>query len=100
MHSIVTASDIDTEAAEEFLQNPYKGIDLLPGIPEQMTVSIAAALLDVSEPTIKRMIEDKQITLRKSSILAYIQDKMLVNRPLKLEKNLKKKPQIAPKNPI
>lgn len=81
---IITEENIDENAAKDFLKASYDGIDLFPCIPETLTETLAATMLNVSEPTIQRMVQDGQIELKKSAILAYINQKMLVNRPLNL----------------
>lgn len=82
---IITDDYIDEERANDYLAALYKGIDLLPRIPETLTEEVAAIVLNVSEPTIKRMVQDGQIELKKASVLSYIHAKMLVNRPLNLD---------------
>ena len=90
--NIIRDNDIDEDLAREFLQSPYNELELLPGIPERLTVLEAASVLSVSEPTIQRMLEDNQIKLSKTSILAYITQNFSANRPLNLS-------QIAPNHP-
>lgn len=97
--SIITENYIDENNAKEYLEASYEGLDLLPKIPEKLSETVAAAVLNVSEATIQRMVKSKEIKLEKRSILAYIQAKMLVNRPLKLEITAQKSLQIAPNNP-
>lgn len=82
--SIITENYIDENSAKDYLEASYEGLDLLPKIPEKLSETDAAAVLNVSEPTIQRMVQTNEIKLEKQSILAYIQAKMLVNRPLKL----------------
>lgn len=96
---IITEDFIDEEQAKDYLEASYEGLDLLPKIPEKLSKTVAAAVLNVSEPTIQRMVQTNEIKLEKQSILAYIQAKMLVNRPLKLEITPQKSLQIAPNNP-
>lgn len=96
---IITEDFIDEEQAKDYLEASYECLDLLPKIPEKLSERNAAAVLNVSEPTIQRMVQTNEIKLEKQSILAYIQAKMLVNRPLKLEITPKKSLQIAPNNP-
>ncbi|MEE3313081.1 MAG: hypothetical protein VZR56_02865 [Treponema sp.] len=83
---IITDNNIDEEEAEEWL-SAKNTIDFLPGIPENLTVKDAAGILAVSELTIIRMVEDHQIQLNKQSILDYINQNYLVNRPLNLTQN-------------
>ena len=96
---IITEDFIDEEQAKDYLEASYEGLDLLPKIPEKLSESNAAVVLNVSKPTIQRMVQSKEIKLEKQAILAYIHAKMLVNRPLKLEITPKKSLQIAPNNP-
>ena len=96
---IITENYIDETSAKDYLEASYEGLDLLPKIPEKLSETVAAAVLNVSEATIQRMVQSKEINLEKRSILAYIQAKMLVNRPLKLEITAQKSLQIAPNNP-
>ncbi|MBR4464849.1 MAG: hypothetical protein IKS40_09575 [Treponema sp.] len=84
--NIISDNDFDEDAARDFLMASYDGVDLLPGMPEELTENLAAIILKVSEPTIKRMVQERQIVLKKSAILTYIKQKMMVNRPLNLEK--------------
>ncbi|MCQ2585585.1 MAG: hypothetical protein MJ185_08335 [Treponema sp.] len=82
MRQIIQENDIDEEAAYEFLNDCYRGIDLLPNIPETLTPQSAAAILNVSMPTIERMLQEKQLKLTKKSLQQYILDNMLCNRPV------------------
>lgn len=88
---IMTATDIDPATAKAYFETE-KDIDYFPGIPEKLTVVDAAFLLAVSEPTIIRMLADKQIILTKSSVLAYINRNFKHLNPLNL-------PQITPIKP-
>lgn len=81
---IITEENIDETSAKDFLKASYDGIDLFPCMPETLTETLAATMLNVSKPTIQRMVQDSQIELKKSAILAYINQKMLVNCPLNL----------------
>ena len=83
--TVITGDYIDEERANEYFATSYKGIDLLPQVPETLSEEVAAGVLNVSEPTIKRMVQDGQIKLKKDAILSYIHAKMLVNRPLNLD---------------
>ena len=84
-NSIIQNGFIDEEAAILYLNNYYKGIELLPNIPEELTIVDVSAILNVSVPTIERMLNDKQLTLTKTSVLHYIMKNMLCNRPINLE---------------
>ena len=84
-NSIIQNEFIDEEAAVSYLNNYYKGIELLPNIPEELTIIDVATILNVSVPTIERMLNEKQLTLTKTSVLHYIMENMLCNRPINLE---------------
>ena len=92
--SIITENDIDEELAKEFLSTTYYDIDLLPGTPENLTVNQAASILNISEPTIERMVQDGQLELTKSFVMAYINNNYLADKPLNLEQKT------APKSPV
>lgn len=82
MKEIIQENSINETAAREFLNEVYDGINLLPNVPNRINKQIAAAVLNVSIPTIERMIQDNQLELTKKSVLQYIMDHMLVNRPV------------------
>ena len=85
---IITENDIDETAANNYI-NPEISLDLLPKLPEKLTVLDAASVLSVSVPTIDRMVKDGQLKLTKSAILSYLKANFLVKRPINL-------PQISP----
>ena len=85
--TIITDNEIDETLAADYFRASYGAIDLLPCIPEILTETQAAYILKVSEPTIRRMVQDGQIELQKQAILDYINKKMIVNRPLNLNQN-------------
>ncbi len=95
--NIISDNDIDEDLAKQFLSATYDGINLLPQVPERLTENLVAAILNVSEPTIKRMKEDKQIELTKSSILSYIRGNFLACRPLDMTSSANK---TTPNSPI
>ena len=80
---IITENDIDETAANNYI-NPEISLDLLPKLPEKLTVLDAASVLSVSVPTIDRMIKDGQLKLTKSAILSYLKANFLVKRPINL----------------
>ena len=82
MRQIIQDNDIDEEAARDFLSNCYGNCNLLPNVPVKITAQIAAAVLNVSMPTIDRMLQDNQLSLTKEKLQAYIFDNMLCNRPV------------------
>lgn len=83
---IITETDIDETAAKTYF-TAENDLNLLPEIPENLTIIAVAKILSVSEPTITRMLEDGQIQLKKSAILAYLDHNYLANRPLNLPQN-------------
>lgn len=85
MNPIIQDNDINEEAARNYLNDCYSGLELLPNIPEKFSRLTAATILNVSLPTIDRMLNDKQIELTKQSLLNYIMQNMLVNYPLALD---------------
>ena len=88
---IITENDIDEIAARDYLA-ANRGVELFPRIPDDLTVSVAAKLLHVSEPTIERMVADGQITLTKAAITTYIEKNYLANRPINLTQNTPNQP--------
>lgn len=81
-NSIIHDDYIDEKAAKDYLNDDYHGINLLPGVPQVLTALDAATVLGVSVPTIQRMIQHKEITLTRKSLLDYMFDNMLVNKPV------------------
>lgn len=82
MNTIILDNDINEEAARNYLNDCYSGLELLPNIPEKFSRLTAATILNVSLPTIERMLKDKQIELTKHSLQNYIMQNMLVNYPI------------------
>ena len=80
---IITENDIDETAANDYI-NPEISLDLLPKLPEKLTVLDAAAVLSVSVPTIDRMVKEGQLKLTKTAILSYLKANFLVKRPINL----------------
>ena len=78
---IITDTDIDKTAAQDFFE-AENTIDFFPGMPEKLTVSIAAAILNISEPTVVRMVESKEISLTKTSLCDYILGNYKANKPV------------------
>ena len=101
MDKIIQENYIDEEAARAFLNDCYNGLDLLPNIPSKISNEIAADVLNVSMPTIGRMVQDGQIELTRRSLLKYISDNMLCNRPVSWddeEESAERKENAEPKN--
>ena len=65
MEQIIQETYIDETAARGFLNDCYKGIDLLPNVPEVLSRQIVSAILNVSIPTVDRMLQDRQVSLTK-----------------------------------
>ena len=80
---IITETDIDEAATNDYINSEFS-LDLLPKLPEKLTVLDAASVLSVSVPTIDRMVKDGQLKLTKSAILSYLKANFLVNRPINL----------------
>lgn len=81
-NSIIQENYIDEEAAKQYLNDCYKDVDLLPNVPEKLTVQTMAAVLNISEPTVSRMITAQEIKPFKKDVLNYILKNMLVNHPI------------------
>ncbi len=97
-NSIIQENYIDEEAANQYLNDCYKGVDLLPNVPEKLTLQTMASVLDISEPTVSRMITAQEIKPFKKDVLNYILKNMLVNRPIIDTPEDKKEPEkFAPK---
>lgn len=82
MERIIQENYIDEQQARTFLNDFYRGIDLLPSVPEKLTREQAAAVLSVSLPTVDRMLSAKSIALTKQSILTYVMKNMVANSPV------------------
>ena len=68
---IITEENIDEIAAKDFLKASYDGIDFFPCMPETLTETLAATMLNVSEPTIQRVenaLQDYLKSLPKGSL--------------------------------
>lgn len=91
MKQNVSVNDIDASAANVYFETE-KDFDYFPGTPEILSTKDAAFLLSVSEPTILRMIEDKQISLTKTSIMTYINQNFKYLKPLDLPQNIPNRP--------
>ncbi len=80
---IITENEIDETAANNYINQEFS-LDLLPKLPEKLTVLVAASVLSVSVPTIDRMVKDGQLKLTKSAVLSYLKANFLVKRPINL----------------
>ena len=84
-------AQLDKEACLEFLKGNYD-FDLLPLIPNIMSLSTAACVLDISLATLEKLVSLKQlptvkpsgdiIEIRKIDLIKYIQMAFLVNEPV------------------
>ncbi|MBR5965388.1 MAG: hypothetical protein IK015_04670 [Treponema sp.] len=86
---IVQDDWIDEEEARRWLNAGYEGIDLLPNVPQTLTPLAAASVLDVSMPTVERMLKAGEIGLTKAGVLEYLEKNVLVNQPLQWEDEMK-----------
>lgn len=84
---IIQDNYIDEEEARNYLQNLYNGIELLPGVPEKLTIQEAAAALNVSIPTVERMISDGMLKLKKQNLIDLVMKNMLAEKPIEEEQN-------------
>ena len=84
-------AQIDQEACLEFLKGNYD-FDLLPLIPDMMSLSTAACVLGISLATLEKLVSLKQLPtvkpsgdtteIRKIDLIKYIQTAFLVNEPV------------------
>ena len=84
-------AQLDKEACLEFLKGNY-GFDLLPLIPDIMSLSTAACVLDISLATLEKLISLGQLPtvkpqgdateVRKTDLIKYIQTAFLCNEPV------------------
>lgn len=84
---IIQDKYIDEEEARNFLQNLYSGIELLPGVPEKPTTQEAAAVLNVSIPTVERMLSEGMLKLTKQNLIDLVMKNMLAEKPIEEEQN-------------
>lgn len=84
---IIQDNYIDEEEAKNFLQNLYSGIELLPGVPEKLTTQEAANVLNVSIPTVERMLSEGMLKLTKQNLIDLVMKNMLAEKPIEEEQN-------------
>lgn len=84
---IIQDNYIDEEEARNFLQNLYSGIELLPGVPEKLTTQEAANVLNVSIPTVERMLSEGMLKLTKQNLIDLVMKNMLAEKPIEEEQN-------------
>ena len=84
-------AQLDTKACVEFLKGEYD-FDLLPLCPNLMPLSTVACVLDISLPTLEKLISLGQLPtvktqgdttkVRKTDLIKYIQAAFLCNDPV------------------
>lgn len=82
---IIQDDYIDEEEARNFLQNLYDGVELLPGVSEELTAQEAASVLNVSIPTVERMVSDRMLKLTKTDLIETVMNNMLAEKPVEEE---------------
>jgi excisionase family DNA binding protein len=121
---IFTNDDIDTDAAHDFFTVGYD-FDPLPGTPDRLTLKEAAFILDVSVPTVQRLVQqgilpiarldteaghslfgdentkpqNQPLVFHKSDVLHLVFSQFLVNFPLDLPDSCPKQPEKPRKKP-
>ena len=88
-------AQLDKEACTEFLKGNYD-FDLLPLIPDMMSLSTAACVLDISLVTLEKLVSLKQLPtvkpsgdtekIRKTDLIKYIQSAFCAMNPYLLPK--------------
>lgn len=94
-------TDLEEDEINTYLNSGYAGIDLLEGFPEVLNKQEMAVILSLSMASIDRLIQlgELKISMKKQDFLAYIFSKFLCYKPLNLDENQTKKPQIPPETP-
>lgn len=94
-------TDMDEDEINTYLNSGYDGIDLLEGFPEVLNKQEMAVILSLSMASIDRLIQLGELknSMKKQDFLAYIFSKFLCYKPLNLDENQTKKPQIPPEPP-
>lgn len=89
-------TDMDEDEIKTYLNSEYDGIDLLDGFPEVLNKQEMAVILSLSMASIDRLIQLGELknSMKKQDFLAYIFSKFLCYKPLNLDENQTKKPQI------
>lgn len=72
-------------AARRYLLAGYGNIEFFPVVPDELTLVTASRLLQVSIPTVARMLEDHSLQLTKQSVQDYIFSHFLCDKPLNLD---------------
>ena len=89
-------AQLDKKACLEYLKGNYD-FDLLPLIPDMMSLSTAACVLDISLATLEKLISLGQlptvkpqgdtIEVRKTDLIKYIQTAFLCDEPVLITEN-------------
>ena len=84
-------AQLDKKACLEYLKGKYD-FDLLPLIPDMMSLSTAACVLDISLATLEKLVSLDQLPtvkvsggttkVKKTDLIKYIQTAFLCNEPL------------------
>ena len=84
-------AQLDKKACLEYLKGNYD-FDLLPLIPDMMSLSTAACVLDISLATLEKLVSLDQLPtvkvsggttkVKKTDLIKYIQTAFLCNEPL------------------
>ena len=84
-------AQLDKKACLEYLKGNYD-FDLLPLIPDMMSLSTAACVLDISLATLEKLVSLDQlptvkgsggaIKVKKTDLIKYIQTAFLCNEPV------------------
>lgn len=93
---IIVENEINETAARKFLYQGYDGLDLLPSVPDVLSICMAAEILNISEQTVSRMVADKELELKKDTLLTYIFKNFKANFPVLDDPNSPNLPQIDP----
>ena len=94
-------TDLEEDEINTYLNSGYAGIDLLDGFPDVLNKQEMAVILSLSMASIDRLIQLGELknSMKKQDFLAYIFSKFLCYKPLNLDENQTKKPQIPPEPP-
>lgn len=94
-------TDLEKDEINTYLNSGYEGIDLLDGFPDVLNKQEMSVILSLSMASIDRLIQlgELKISMKKQDFLAYIFSKFLCYKPLNLDENQTKKPQIPPEPP-
>ena len=92
-------AQLDKKACLEYLKGNYD-FDLLPLIPDMMSLSTAACVLDISLMTLEKLVSLDQLPtvkgsggttkVKKTDLIKYIQTAFLCNEPVLNHRNFAK----------